>query len=105
MTLQTPAALYNSPRVDSGHILSLRGRAWAPDDAGVMNADMQRCIGKSGHALGCVDLKKWWAEREKGKGTYCVVIQSVLYRYFVGNFIVICAILSVYVFDWYVIGI
>ena len=32
MTLQTPAALYNSPRVVSGHILSMRGRAWAPDD-------------------------------------------------------------------------
>jgi hypothetical protein len=32
VTLQTPAALYNSPRVDSGHILSVRGRAWAPDD-------------------------------------------------------------------------
>ena len=32
MTLKTPAALYNSPRVDSGHILSMRGRACAPDD-------------------------------------------------------------------------
>ena len=32
MTLQTPAALYNSPRVDSGHILSVRVREWAPDD-------------------------------------------------------------------------
>ena len=28
----------------------MRGRAWAPDDADVMNADMPRCIGKSGHA-------------------------------------------------------
>ena len=30
--------------------------AWAPDDADVMNADMPRCIGKIGHALGCVVL-------------------------------------------------
>ena len=34
----------------------MRGRAWAPDDADVMNADMPRCIGKIGHALGCVVL-------------------------------------------------
>ena len=34
----------------------MRGRAWAPDDADVMNADMPRGIGKSGHALGCVVL-------------------------------------------------
>jgi hypothetical protein len=34
----------------------MRGRAWAPDDADVMNADMPRCIGKSGHTLGCVVL-------------------------------------------------
>jgi|LakMenE01Jun11ns_1017448.scaffolds.fasta_scaffold8953037_1 hypothetical protein len=33
LPVQTPAALYNSLRVDSGHILSMRGRAWSPDDA------------------------------------------------------------------------
>ena len=56
MSVQTLAATLYSPSVDLGHILCLRGRAWAPDDADVMNADMPRCIGKSGHALGCVVL-------------------------------------------------
>ena len=56
MSVQTlPATLY-FPSVDLGHILCMRGRAWAPDDADVMNADMPRCIGKIGHALGCVVL-------------------------------------------------
>ena len=85
--------------------------AWAPDDADVMNADIPRCIGRRGHTLGCVDLKKWsvHVEGNKDKGMccisvfnrYCVGIVSVFCRYF----IVIGAILSVYVFDWYLIGI
>ena len=85
--------------------------AWAPDDADVMNADMPRCIGRSGHTLGCVDLNKWsvHVEGSKDKGMccisvfnrYCVGIVSVFCRYF----IVIGANLSVYVFDWYLIGI
>jgi hypothetical protein len=54
--VQTLAATLYSPSVDLGHILCMRGRAWAPDDADVMNADMPRCIGKSGHTLGCVVL-------------------------------------------------
>jgi hypothetical protein len=42
MTLQTLVEPYNSPRVDLGHILSMRGRGLAPvlhsDDAEAINA-------------------------------------------------------------------
>ena len=45
MSVQTLTTLYTSPRVDLGHILSMRDRVWAPDDADIMNADMplSRC--------------------------------------------------------------
>ena len=48
---QTPTALYTSPRVESGHILSMRILVWNPDDADIINADMPRWIGRSGPAL------------------------------------------------------
>jgi hypothetical protein len=39
--------------------------AWAPGGADIMNADIARCIDRSGHTLGCVDLKKWRVEGNK----------------------------------------
>jgi hypothetical protein len=88
--------------------------AWAPDDADVMNADIPRCIGRSGHTLGCVDLKKWsvHVEGNKDKGMCCIGIQSVLCRYCIGNLSIFyrywCHFVSVciwLVFDRYLIGV
>ena len=57
MTLQTLAALYTSPvtspRVDLGHILSMGGLGWAPDDAEIINTGMTRWNCRPGHPLGC----------------------------------------------------
>ena len=42
VTLQTFAALYTGTKVDSGHTLSMRGRAWAPGDTDIINTDMSQ---------------------------------------------------------------
>lgn len=41
------------PRVDLGHILSMGGLGWAPDDAEIINTGMTRWNCRPGHALGC----------------------------------------------------
>ena len=108
---------------DSSCLLSLSGRICGKllmrcrnhqcrHDTGTMD-----WIGRSGHALGNTDLKKWWSEGTKGTGIffigiyrylidilslfyryrYLIGIWSVLIRYFVGN-------ISVYVFYWFFVG-
>ena len=52
MNLQTLSALYVSPMVDLGHILSTKGRGWATDDAENIITDMTRWIDRSAHVLG-----------------------------------------------------
>jgi uncharacterized membrane protein YcaP (DUF421 family) len=39
MNLQTLSALYVSPMVDLGRILSTKGRGWATDDAEIIITD------------------------------------------------------------------
>ena len=79
---------------DSSCLLSLSGRICGKllmrcrnhqcrHDTGTMD-----WIGRSGHALGNTDLKKWWSEGTKGTGIffigiyrYLIVILSLFYRY------------------------
>ena len=96
VSVQTLTTLSTSPRVDLGHILSMRDRAWAP-----MMRHGATMYWQKRTRSGVRRLEEMDGRRKQRQG-------YVLYRYSIGIvsiFIVICAILSVQVFDGHLIGI
>ena len=95
-------------REDLGKLLMRCRNHQCRHDTGTMD-----WIGRSGHALGNTDLKKWWSEGTKGTGIFFIGIYRYLidilslfyrYRYLIGIWSVLIRYLSVIYRYTYFIG-